>query len=169
MTTQPEVSIRRARPSDFTELLSILDGAALETDSAVVQRAIDADRAFVTVSDSSRTDSEILLGGVVLRGEETVSSPDCRNGASGSRAFATACSSSASAVEISAIAVRPGRRGQGIGTALIEAVCSQYAIVRATFDPELRPFYESLGFSCRRCEEQSRLVGIWRDGAVEED
>ena len=48
--------------------------------------------------------------------------------------------------EIDAVAVRPGRRGQGVGTALVEAAASRRDKLTASFDPGVRPFYESLGF-----------------------
>lgn len=48
--------------------------------------------------------------------------------------------------EIAAVAVRPRRRGQGIGTALVEASAARRERLTAGFDPGVRPFYESLGF-----------------------
>ena len=48
--------------------------------------------------------------------------------------------------EVEAVAVRPGRRGQGIGTALIEAAANRCDALTAEFDDDVRPFYESLGF-----------------------
>lgn len=48
--------------------------------------------------------------------------------------------------EIEAVAVRPGRRGQGIGTALVEAAARRRGRLTAEFDADLRPFYEKLGF-----------------------
>jgi GNAT superfamily N-acetyltransferase len=51
--------------------------------------------------------------------------------------------------EIEAIAVRPGRRGQGIGTALVERALARRPVVVAGFDPAVRPFYEHLGFEVR--------------------
>ena len=48
--------------------------------------------------------------------------------------------------EIAAVAVRPRRRGQGIGTALVEASAARCEGLTAGFDPGVRPFYESLGF-----------------------
>lgn len=51
-----------------------------------------------------------------------------------------------SGVEVDAIAVRPGRRGQGIGRALIEALRDRHERVVAGFDGKVRPFYEKLGF-----------------------
>jgi len=47
---------------------------------------------------------------------------------------------------IDAVAVRPGRRGQGIGTALVAAAADRRDRLTACFDPDVRPFYESLGF-----------------------
>lgn len=48
--------------------------------------------------------------------------------------------------EIEAIAVRPGRRGQGIGTALVETAGRRRPRLTAGFDPGVRPFYATLGF-----------------------
>lgn len=55
--------------------------------------------------------------------------------------------------EIEAVAVRPGRRGQGIGSALVEAAAERCEELTAGFDPSVRPFYESLGFEIT-CEEE---------------
>lgn len=48
--------------------------------------------------------------------------------------------------EIDAVAVRPGRRGQGVGSVLVEAAAERRSELAAEFDPGVRPFYESLGF-----------------------
>jgi GNAT superfamily N-acetyltransferase len=53
--------------------------------------------------------------------------------------------------EIEAVAVRPGRRGQGIGAALVEAAAERREVLTAGFDPGVRPFYEKLGFEVE-CE-----------------
>lgn len=50
---------------------------------------------------------------------------------------------------ITAVAVRPNRRGQGIGTALVEAA-STHGRLTAAFRPEVSEFYESLGFDIER-------------------
>ena len=52
-------------------------------------------------------------------------------------------------VEIDAIAVRPGRRGQGIGRRLVEAAAKRRPRLLAGFDPSVRPFYIKLGFDVR--------------------
>lgn len=48
--------------------------------------------------------------------------------------------------EIRAIAVRPRRRGQGIGSELVGAAERRWTPVTAEFDEWVRPFYEELGF-----------------------
>lgn len=48
---------------------------------------------------------------------------------------------------IRAVAVRPGRRGQGVGTALVEAAAERHATLLAEFDERVRPFYKALGFA----------------------
>lgn len=50
------------------------------------------------------------------------------------------------AAEIDAVAVRPGRRGQGVGSVLVAAAVARRETVTAAFDRSVRPFYESLGF-----------------------
>ncbi len=47
---------------------------------------------------------------------------------------------------VHAIAVRPGRRGQGIGSALIQTAVTRRETLVASFDRHVRPFYESLDF-----------------------
>lgn len=58
--------------------------------------------------------------------------------------------------EIEAVAVRPGRRGQGIGTALVEGAAARRPVVVAGFEPSVRPFYERLGFEIRRVDGRCR-------------
>ena len=62
--------------------------------------------------------------------------------------------------EIVAVAVRPGRRGQRIGTALVEAAADRRERLTAGFDPGMRPFYESLGFEIE-CDD-GRCRGLRR-------
>lgn len=60
---------------------------------------------------------------------------------------------------IDAVAVRRRRRGQGIGTALVEAAADRRERLTAAFDADLRPFYEKLGFDIEPTEEAGRLWG----------
>ncbi|WP_435334534.1 GNAT family N-acetyltransferase [Haloarchaeobius sp. TZWWS8] len=62
------------------------------------------------------------------------------------------------AMHVDAIAVRPNRRGQGIGSALVEVAAAETDDrLTAAFDETVRPFYESLGFEVR--EKNERLWG----------
>jgi GNAT superfamily N-acetyltransferase len=60
--------------------------------------------------------------------------------------------------EIDAVAVRPGRRGRGIGTALVSAATGRRERLTAGFDPGVRPFYESLGFVVECADGRCRGV-----------
>lgn len=62
--------------------------------------------------------------------------------------------------KIEAIAVRPGRRGQGIGSMLVRRAADRRPRLSAGFDPALRPFYTSLGFEI--CCEDGRCRGVHR-------
>lgn len=61
---------------------------------------------------------------------------------------------------IDAVAVRPNRRGQGIGTALFEAAAARRARLVAEFDGSVRPFYERLGFAIEPSTERGRYRGV---------
>jgi GNAT superfamily N-acetyltransferase len=62
--------------------------------------------------------------------------------------------------EVEAIAVRPGRRGQGLGSMLIEKAATRRPHLSAGFDPAVRPFYAALGFDIA-CEG-GRCRGVYR-------
>ena len=59
---------------------------------------------------------------------------------------------------IEAVAVRPGRRGRGIGSALVVAAAARRDRLVAEFDTKLRGFYRNLGFDTERIGE-SRYRG----------
>ena len=63
--------------------------------------------------------------------------------------------------EITHVAVRRRRRGQGIGTALVAAAAeaTDAETLVARFDPDARPFYEKLGFDVERAADDRRYVG----------
>ncbi len=48
---------------------------------------------------------------------------------------------------VEAIAVRPNRRGQTIGSMLLDAASDTYSPLIAEFDAAVKPFYESLDFT----------------------
>jgi GNAT superfamily N-acetyltransferase len=60
---------------------------------------------------------------------------------------------------IAAVAVRRRRRGQGIGTALVEAAAARRDRLVAEFDPALRPFWAGLDFDIDAADED-RLRAI---------
>lgn len=60
--------------------------------------------------------------------------------------------------EIVAVAVRPGRRGQRIGSALVEAAVADHDRLVAEFNPAVRPFWESVEFEIEPLET-GRLRG----------
>lgn len=129
------LEVRPARPDERLEVLRILEGALLEVDVEVLDRAIDADDALVAVED------ERVLGAAVLlvRGERT------------------------RAARIEAIATAPRQRRRGVGSALIDAAIERVEgradRLVAEFDPRARPFYEACGFRIESIEKE-RLQGV---------
>jgi len=121
---------REAEPTERAEIASILDAAALQTDS--LQHALAGGESLVLVAVSvDETGTEgVLLGALILVDNE-----------------------------ITTIAVRPGRRGQGIGTTLVEAAAQRRDQLVAEFDPGVRPFWESLGFEITAIPDADRLRG----------
>lgn len=61
--------------------------------------------------------------------------------------------------EIVAVAVRPGRRGQGLGTALVATAAADHDTLVAGFDPRVRAFWASLGFEIQAAAEPGRFRG----------
>jgi len=61
---------------------------------------------------------------------------------------------------IDAVAVRRNRRGQGIGTALVEAAAARRERLVAEFDAGVRPFYECLGFAVESRTKTDRFRGV---------
>jgi len=105
-----------AEESDLVSVMNVLDGADLDVSAATVRRALDRSLALV-----ARSEAGTVLGTIVCVDRE----PE---------------------VLVEAIAVRPNRRGQGIGMRLIEAAGDRWGPLLARFEPELWSFYESLGF-----------------------
>ena len=96
--------------------MNVLDAAMLEVDARAVRTRIGRGDVLVAVEEAR------VLGACVLES-------DGDEGA-----------------HVEAIAVRPGRRGQGVGSALVEAASDRYGKLSAGFDGGVRPFYASLGF-----------------------
>lgn len=60
---------------------------------------------------------------------------------------------------IVAVAVRQARRGQGTGTALVEAAAARRDRLVAEFDPAVRPFWAALDFEIEAVGNE-RLRGV---------
>jgi len=61
--------------------------------------------------------------------------------------------------EIEAIAVRRQRRGQGIGTTLVDVAAGHRDRLVAEFDERVRPFWESLDFVIEPTDDADRYRG----------
>lgn len=61
--------------------------------------------------------------------------------------------------EIDAIAVRPNRRGQGLGRELVAAALDTQDRLVAEFDPRVRPFWDALGFEIEPISDE-RFRGV---------
>jgi GNAT superfamily N-acetyltransferase len=106
-----------ASDADLAAVMNVLDGAAMEISAETVRAAIDRDRVLV-----ARSAAGTVLGAIVGGERDHL-------------------------VRILAIAVRPGRRGDGIGSALIQAAHDRWGPLEAEFDPDLAPFYRNSGFA----------------------
>lgn len=60
---------------------------------------------------------------------------------------------------VEAVAVRRARRDQGVGSALLSEASKRRGTLTADFRPEVRPFYESLGFDVEPTDREDRLRG----------
>ncbi|MFP4530671.1 MAG: GNAT family N-acetyltransferase [Halodesulfurarchaeum sp.] len=108
--------VEKARPADLAAVMNVFDGADPEVTKETVAEHID--RGEVLVARSKR--------GTVLA--SLVGRPRERD------------------VRIEPIAVRPGRRGQGIGTLLLRDAAERWGRLTASFERELAPFYRQAGF-----------------------
>ncbi|RLM96427.1 GNAT family N-acetyltransferase [Haloarcula sp. Atlit-7R] len=119
--------VREATEADLPAVMNVLDGAALEIDVATVRGGIERDGTLVAVSgDGETTTSDRVLGALVLDGDR-----------------------------VAAVAVRRRRRGQGIGTRLVEAALDRRDRLIAEFDADVRPFYERLGFDVEPLDNEA--------------
>lgn len=121
--------VREATVDELPDVLNVVDGGLLAVDVSTVRAAIDAGDVLVAVASKPGED-ERVLGTLVLDGTEIV-----------------------------AVAVRPRRRGQGIGTVLVETARERRGELVAEFDDRVRPFWESLGFDVDPVEGSERFRG----------
>ena len=135
--------VREARPDDRLAVRRVLDAAMLAVDA--VPARIEAGDVLVAVEDDR------VIGACVLVVPDDAG-PDWV-GRIGADAHGEA------------IAVRRRRRGAGIGRALIETA-SDRGRLSAAFEPDVRPFYDDLGFEILDGRTpDGRLIAVSRPDA----
>jgi GNAT superfamily N-acetyltransferase len=123
------MDVRVGRPGALTAVMTVFDSGGLEVPAERVETALAAGQVLVAVQEDR------VLGAVLL-------DPAGR----------------AEAVEIEAIAVRPGRRGQGIGRSLVGSAAERHGPLVAAFDEPARPFWAALGFEITPHTGESRYL-----------
>jgi GNAT superfamily N-acetyltransferase len=129
-----ELSIRAARPGEHVAVATILDAGLLVTPD---------------------------LGPRIERGEVCVAVDENVVGAALFARTDGVETTSEQTVHVEAIAVRPRRRGQGIGRRLIEHLASDAERVTAEYPDDVSPFYEACGFEVESVDDDGgSLRGI---------
>lgn len=122
------IEIREATGDRVADAVAVIEAAMLDVDATRARELAgdDADGAvLVAVATDESPSGGVVLGALLLDGRE-----------------------------ITALAVRPRRRDQGIGSALVRAASERVdGPLLAAFDADCRPFYERLGFAIERVEE----------------
>ena len=117
--------VRTANADEVPAVMNVLDGAVLSIAVEAVRAGVENGDTLVAVSGDDPAAGRVL-GALVLDG-----------------------------THIEAVAVRRRRRGQGIGTALVEAAADRRDRVTAEFDAAVRPFYGALGFAIEPLDDAS--------------
>jgi GNAT superfamily N-acetyltransferase len=129
------VEVRTAIPDDQVAVARVLDAAMLATDGLAERLA--AGDVLVAVERS--------VHGALVVAPPAAAPPWAHEAGTDAH--------------VAAVAVRRSRRGRGVGTALVERA-GERGRLTAGFDPDLRPFYDSCGFSVQsHPTEGDRLVG----------
>lgn len=137
------VAVREATSDDRLGVRRVLDAAMLDVRDDLPERLAAGDALVASEArrasghrrvEPRESDDAPILGALVLVPAEA-----------GAR--------------VDAVAVRRSRRGRGVGSALVRAAAERHPRLVAEFDPDVRPFYESLGFEISRAGE-GRLRGV---------
>lgn len=140
-----DLTTRRAVPDDRAGIRSILEMAGVVP--GAVETRIDDGHLLVGTRDP---DGEIL-GALVA--PESVPRRDRPTGIE---------RPSAVGAHIVAIAVRPRVRDTGVGSMLVRAAGREWGSLTAAFEPDIRPFYESLEFEILTTLPDGRLFAVRR-------
>jgi predicted N-acetyltransferase YhbS len=129
------MEVRPATNGELPAVATVLDAAMLSTGD--LRERVAADDVLVAVDDGP------VVGALVLA--PPADTP----------AWARDRETDA---HVLAVAVRRRRRDQGLGSALVEAA-GDGGRLTASFDPDVRPFYEALGFAVQEGPD-GRLRGM---------
>lgn len=129
------MEVRPAERSERPAVMTVLDSALLAVEVAEVRAAFEAGNVLLAVK------GDRVLGALVLT--------------SGAPSEPT---------RIEAIAVRRARRGQGIGSTLVQEAAARHGRLVAEFDAAVRPFWASLGFRVEPAGAAGRFVGTLAAG-----
>jgi GNAT superfamily N-acetyltransferase len=135
------ITVREATPDDRLGVRRVLDAAMLAVREDLPKRIDAGDVLVAERSESKAEGDQPILGALVLVLRECgdAGNPDTAH--------------------VNAVAVRRARRGRGVGSALVRTAAERHARLTAEFDPDVRPFYESLGFDISE-RENGRLWGV---------
>lgn len=137
------IDIRRGRPADRDAIRSVLEMAGLEPGN--VASLIDRELALVAIRQST----EVVVG-VAILASEAPQRDRPREGPA----------NHPNARHLLGIAVRPGARGSGIGSMLLDRAISRHGTLTAAFDPDVWDFYERLGFERTAKLEDGRWFAV---------
>lgn len=110
------MNFRHATVEELPAVMNVLDGADLAVSAETARRRIRGGTVLVAA-----THADMVVGVLVA-----LPRPE--------------------GVHVEAIAVRPGRRGQGIGSGLVAEAADRWGRLTAAFDPSKRDFYRQTGF-----------------------
>lgn len=129
------MEVRAADDDELSAVATVLDAAMLATD--------DLDARIAAGDVLVAADGDRILGAVVLVAPGQAPAWVRERGAD---------------AHVAAVAVRRRRRGQGVGTALVDAAAERGRLT-AAFDADLRAFYRGLGFTLEPAGD-GRLRGV---------